>query len=213
MELFQRFADFNETRGEPLGRDFYTPSDVLEVARKLLGKVIVTESCTKTSGVIVEVEAYKAPEDKASHAYGNKRTKRTEVMFHEGGLAYVYLCYGIHHMFNVVSGAEGEAHAILVRALEPLEGIDVMLERRRMSRPEYRMTSGPGSLSMAMDIKTSLYGRKLWKDQELWIEDRGIDLEEADVLATPRIGVDYAGDWARRPWRFIVRNSPWVSGR
>lgn len=192
--------------------DFYRRTDVLQVARDLLGKVLVTEFAgVRTAGRITEVEAYRAPEDRASHAWGNRRTARTEVMFQEGGRAYVYLCYGIHHLFNVVTAPEGMAHAVLVRAVEPLEGVETMLARRGGNAPGPRLTTGPGALAQALGVHRAITGQSLLTpDTPVWIEDRGFEASESDIAAGPRIGVDYAGECAAWEWRFWLRDSAFV---
>src|SRR6266581_1463160 len=154
-----------------LAREFYTRSDVLEVARDLLGKTLVVprRSGARVSGIIVETEAYRGPEDRASHAYNGRRTNRTETMFGIGGTAYVYFVYGMYNQFNVVTNVAGVPHAILVRALEPVEGLDVM-RRRRQGRSEYELTSGPGRLCLAMGIDRGLDKADLLGDR-VWIED------------------------------------------
>lgn len=197
--------------GPRLPLDFYLSEDVLTLSEKLLGKVLCTKiNGTLTSGVIVETEAYKAPKDKASHAYQNKLTDRTKVMFRPGGIAYVYLCYGIHHLFNVVTGPGEKAHAILVRALEPLDGVREMLKRRNMNKAETRLTAGPGSLSAALGISTALSGEPLaTKPSKIWLEDRGIKV--GSVIKSPRVGVDYAEECAAWNWRFRVKDNIWTS--
>ncbi len=196
-----------------LPEDFYLRTDVLQVSRALLGKVLVTQfEGVHTAGLITEVEAYRAPDDRACHAWNNRRTNRTEVMFREGGTAYIYLCYGIHHLFNVVTGPEGTAHAILVRAVEPLEGIEIMLQRRKAPLPESRLTTGPGALSQALGLTTAWTGQSLLlPDTPVWIEDRGRLVSDTDIAAGPRIGVDYAGECAAWEWRFWLRDSAFVS--
>ncbi len=193
--------------------DFYLREDVVSIARELLGKYLITSVEGRlTSGKIVETEAYRAPDDKASHAYGNRRTGRTEVMFRAGGVAYVYLCYGIHHLFNVVTGPEGVAHAVLIRAIEPVDNIPLMLERRKMQTPKPQLTAGPGVMSMALGIHTGWTGRSLTEaGNTVWIEDRGIVPDEGEIVSGPRIGVGYAGECAAWPWRFWISGSPWVS--
>ncbi len=199
--------------GQRLPRQWYLDEDVVRMARALLGKYLVTAfDGTRTAGRIVETEAYRGPDDRASHAWGGRRTARTEVMYRQGGTAYVYLCYGIHHLFNVVTGPEGMAHAVLIRALEPAEGLDVMLQRRGMKRLEPRLTAGPGTLAQALGIRTAHTGTDLTNPHSpIWIEDRGDIVAETDIVATTRIGVDYAGPCAQRPWRFYVRDNRWVS--
>lgn len=196
-----------------LNKDFYTREDVVQLSQELLGKVIVTNINNElTSGMIVETEAYKAPEDKACHAYLNKKTNRTKVMFEEGGVAYIYLCYGIHHLFNVVTGKEGMAHAVLIRGVEPLEGIDTMLVRRKMIKIKRNLTAGPGTLSKALGLRKDFTGHSLIDNSIMWIEDRGITFSEDEIIASPRVGIDYAGDyWKNVPWRFQVKNSKWTS--
>jgi DNA-3-methyladenine glycosylase len=213
--LFYQEVIHNSNSQEPnmLTKDFYTREDVVQLSQELLGKVIVTNINNQlTSGMIVETEAYKAPEDKACHAYLNKKTNRTKVMFEEGGVAYIYLCYGIHHLFNVVTGKEGMAHAILIRGVEPLEGIETMLERRKMRQVKKNMTAGPGSLSKALGFTKALTGHSLLNNQMMWIEDRGISLSRDQIIASPRVGIDYAGEyWKNMPWRFRIKNSKWTS--
>jgi DNA-3-methyladenine glycosylase len=189
---------------EKLRAGFYLRDDVLEVARDLLGKVLCTRvNGAVTKAIITEAEAYAGVGDKASHAYGGRRTRRTEPMFLDGGRAYVYLCYGIHHLFNVVSGPEGTPHASLVRAGWPLEGVRLMERRRRRSASDSGFMDGPGSLAQALGITTRLTGRSLLGDT-IWIEDHGIVIPERDVVVGPRVGVDYAGEDAARPYRFRI---------
>ncbi len=192
---------------------FYTRTDVVQISKELLGKYLVTNIGGKvTSGKIVETEAYRAPDDKACHAWNNRRTKRTEVMFAGGGKAYIYLCYGIHHLFNVVTAKEGMAHAVLVRAVEPVDNIEEMLGRRKMHKIQRRLTAGPGSLSQALGITTQLTGADMTAaDSPLWIEDRGEDISPENIIASPRVGVGYAEECADWPWRFRVRGSEWTS--
>jgi DNA-3-methyladenine glycosylase len=153
--------------------------------------------------VITETEAYAGAGDKASHASGGRRTARNEPMYGQGGVAYVYLCYGIHHLFNVVTNREGTPHAVLVRAVHPLEGIDVMVQRRGRVRFS---TGGPGTLSQALGIHTSQSGTDLLGTR-IWIEDRGIVVPQKEVIVGPRVGVDYAGEDALLPYRFRIAPS------
>ena len=188
-----------------LKEEFYWRDDVVEIGRKLLGKVLSTQiDGVLTQIVITETEAYAGVTDKASHAYGGKRTRRTEPMFVQGGIAYVYLCYGIHHLFNVVTNVEGTPHAVLVRAGKPLEGLDQMLARRQKSAIDDSLLGGPGSLAKAMGITTKLTGASLLGDQ-VWIEDQGVNVDNAEITAGPRVGVDYAAEDAVLPYRFIAR--------
>lgn len=192
-----------------LDMEFYQRRDVVKISRDLLGKVLVTHlDGVTTSGIIVETEAYSWRE-RGSHAYGSKLTARTSVMFREGGHVYVYLCYGMHHLFNIVTNREGVAEAVLVRALEPLGGIPEMMRRRGEKVKINHLTSGPGKLTKSMGIDRSLNG-KLLSDGEIWIED-GKKVPASEVEAGKRIGIDYAGEDALLPWRFTVRGNPWIS--
>jgi DNA-3-methyladenine glycosylase len=196
--------------------EFYLRTDVVQVARDLLGKVLVTQLEGKlTAGIITETEAYRAPDDRACHAWNNRRTARTEVMFQRGGRAYIYLCYGIHHLFNVVTGPEDDAQAVLIRALEPLEGIEWMLERRKMQlrKPAdlSRLTTGPGALSQALGLHKDYSGLDFYEeDTPFWIEDSEVSPPAEAIAAGPRIGVEYAGECAAWEWRFWLRDSPFV---
>ncbi|MDX6766915.1 MAG: DNA-3-methyladenine glycosylase [Candidatus Methylacidiphilales bacterium] len=194
-----------------LSRLFYQGDDVVAIARTLLGKRLCTHiGGVVTSGRIVETEAYGGITDRASHAFGGRRTTRTETMYAAGGLAYVYLCYGLHHLFNVVTGPEGRPDAVLVRAVEPLEGVEVMLRRRRMESAARRLTAGPGVMSQALGITTAIDRCDLRGDR-VWIVDDGVSVAGADVVCSPRVGVDYAGEDARRPWRFRIRGHRFTS--
>lgn len=196
-----------------LGVDFYERTDVVAIARALLGKVLVTNfDGTLTVARIVETEAYNGALDKASHAYNNRRTSRTEVMYGHGGIAYVYLCYGIHYLFNVVCNVQDTPHAVLIRAAEPLMGVETMLERTGKLKAGYDLTRGPGNVSKALGIKVKHTGMSLLSD-ELFIADDGVGYSSTEVIATPRIGVDYAAEDALLPYRFIVRGNPYVSGK
>ena len=163
-----------------------------------------------TSGIIVETEAYAGVSDKASHAYGGRRTNRTETMYAKGGTAYVYLCYGIHHLFNVVTNDADVPHAVLIRGIEPLDGIDTMLERRNKEKLTPALTAGPGTLSMALGIHTKHSGLSLF-GEEMYIEDRGIKLMSNDIIACSRVGVAYAEEDAYLPYRFSIKGNKYVS--
>lgn len=186
-----------------LPRSFYECEDVVALAIKLLGKELVTcfEGVT-TSGIITETEAYAGITDKASHAYGDRRTARTEIMYARGGTAYVYLCYGMHSLFNVVTNAKNVPHAILIRAIQPLKGVDVMLARTGKSKVSSAFADGPGKVAKALGIHYSHSGLDLTKG-EIWIEDRNMVIPPEEIIAGPRIGVGYAGDDALLPYRFI----------
>lgn len=192
---------------------FYERENVLLIAKELLGKILVTKfDGILTAARIVETEAYNGAIDKASHAFNNRRTNRTEVMFAHGSTAYVYLCYGIHHLFNVVTNVKGVPHAILIRAAEPLVGIDEMLMRTGKEKLDYTLTKGPGNVSKALGISTQHTNTSLL-NEAIFIVDDGYTLSENEINATPRIGVDYAGDDALLPYRFIVVNNKYVSGK
>jgi DNA-3-methyladenine glycosylase len=185
-----------------LPREFYLQKNVVKVASELLGKVLVTQfNGIITSGIICETEAYNGVVDKASHAYGGRRTARTETMFQEGGIAYIYLCYGIHHLFNVVTNREDQPHAVLIRGIQPLEGIPEMLLRKRISIEKKNMGIGPGNVSTCLGLHTKLDKTDLLGDQ-IWIEDQGIKVIKKNIITGPRIGVDYAGEDAKLPYRF-----------
>jgi DNA-3-methyladenine glycosylase len=196
-----------------LDAGFYNRPDVVKIAKELIGKVLVTHfERVITSGRIVETEAYAGAIDKASHAFGGRRTNRTEVMFQSGGTAYVYLIYGIHHLFNVVTNKKDVPHAILIRALEPIQGIYTMLARTGKKQADYTLTKGPGNVSKALGISTMYTGYSLFSD-EMYIAADDFVVAEKNIIATPRIGVDYAGEDAKLPYRFILKGNPYVSGK
>lgn len=194
-----------------LPRSFYLSDDVVTLSREFLGKKLVTRFDGKrTSGIIVETEAYAGPIDKAAHAYGWRRTKRTEVMYSPGGLTYVYLCYGMYHLFNIVVSAKDLPHVILVRAIEPAEGIKEMLRRRNKDKADYNLTSGPGKLTHALGIKKEHTGLNLVRNSPIWIEDCE-SLAASDIETSARIGVAYAEEDAFLPYRFTIRGNPYIS--
>ncbi|MEX6687923.1 DNA-3-methyladenine glycosylase [Danxiaibacter flavus] len=196
-----------------LQADFYRQKSVVSIAKNLLGKILVTTFDGKlTAGRIVETEAYNGEVDKASHAWNGRRTNRTEIMYAMGGTSYVYLCYGIHHLFNVVTNEEDIPHAILIRALDPMIGIDLMLKRTGKKKLDYTLTRGPGNVSKAMGIYTCHSGISLLEG-DIFIADDHFKLRSSEIAATPRIGVDYAGDDAMLPYRFIIKNNNFVSGK
>lgn len=188
-----------------LAEDFYLSADVVQIAKDLLGKYLMT--CFNgaiTGGVIVETEAYEGVTDRASHAYNNRRTARTEVMYAKGGRAYVYLCYGIHSLFNIVTNVEDIPHAILVRGIVPSIGTDLMKERagKRELQPEDGI--GPGKVSKLLGIHYTHTGESL-TGNKIWIEDKGFKTDGLAILSGPRIGVGYAGSDALLPYRFRLR--------
>jgi DNA-3-methyladenine glycosylase len=192
---------------------FYKRSDVVNIARELLGKIIVTRfNNAETSGRIVETEAYVAHIDKASHSFNGKRTSRNEHMYAEPGTAYVYICYGMHQMFNVVTNEKEIPDAILVRAIEPIEGIAAMLKRTGKKVPDYTLTKGPGNVGKALGINKKHSGLLLL-DDEISIYDDGIIITDEMVGSSKRIGVESAGIDAILPYRFYIRGNKFVSGK
>lgn len=192
----------------PLPRSFYA-RPVLTVARALVGTYLVHEQAgARMAGRVVETEAYRGPEDRAAHSYGGRRTARTEVMFGPAGYAYLFLVYGLHWQFNVVTGRVGEPEAVLIRALEPVEGVGSMALRRGKSRAARELTNGPGKLCQAMGIDGSAYGRDLTSGSLAVCSG---PTRQRSIGRSPRIGVAYAGAWAKRPWRFCDDLSPYVS--
>lgn len=198
---------------EKIPRTFYERDDVVSITKELLGKIVVTNfDGLLTAGRIVEAEAYNGPWDKASHSYNNRRTKRTEVMYGNGGIAYVYLCYGLHQMFNIVTNKRDIPNAILIRALEPIAGIDIMLRRSGKNIPGFDLTRGPGNVAKSLGLNTGHTGHPLLS-VDLYIADDGFTYREDQIAVTPRIGVDYAAEDAILPYRFIVKGNKYVSGK
>lgn len=195
-----------------LGRAFYAREDTLVAARELLGKRLVVPSSegARVSGRIVEVEAYLGAEDKAAHSYGWRRTARTETMYAKGGTVYVFFVYGMHHQFNVVTGPEGTPTAVLVRAVEPEEGIGLMRERRLVAK-ERELTSGPGKLCKALGIDRSFDREDLTASTRVWLEDAGVRVRHEEIAEGPRIGIAYAEEYALKPWRFWMKGNVFVS--
>tara|TARA_R110002124_G_scaffold45693_2_gene137944 strand:- start:10612 stop:11217 length:606 start_codon:yes stop_codon:yes gene_type:complete len=194
-----------------LSREFYSGKDPVPIAKALLGKVLCSNfGGVFTSGMIVETEAYNGRTDKACHSHIHGKTDRTKIMFGEPGIAYVYLCYGIHHLFNVVTNSTGNADAVLIRGIEPLDGIETILERRNKPKLERSVGGGPGIASQALGITTKNYGEDLLGDV-IWIEDRGINVDSSQIIAGSRVGVDYAGEDAKLPWRFRIKGNRFTS--
>jgi len=189
-----------------LEKAFYQHEDVVLMAKAFLGKVLVTQiSGQITSGIITETEAYAGICDRASHAFGNKHTSRTAPMYRNGGIAYVYLIYGIYSLFNIVTAPADTPHAILIRAISPIDGIEIM-KKRRKTKQQKGLADGPGKLSIAMSIHYSDSGEDL-QGNRIWIEDRGIVPRDSEIIAGPRIGVDYAGEDALLPYQFLYTPS------
>jgi len=197
--------------GEKLPKSFYIRDDVLQIAHDLIGKVLYTNLNGQiTSGIIVEAEAYNGRNDPGCHAYPEKHTPRTEVMYEEGGVAYVYLCYGIHRMFNVVTNVKGKADCVLIRAVEPLNGMDVMLLRREKKKADHRLTMGPGSVGKALGITLEMNGNSLLSNS-IWIASNN-KASKNQIVNGPRVGMSRPHQpYAKFPWRFYVADSPWVS--
>jgi DNA-3-methyladenine glycosylase len=191
-------------------KEFYLKGDVIQIAKDLLGKELLTNFDGKIcSGYIVETEAYAGITDKASHAYGGKFTKRTQTMYLEGGTCYVYLCYGIHSLFNIVTNVSGIPHAVLIRAVQPLKGIDTMFERRSQSKNERNLANGPGSLSKALGIST-IHNEVKMDSNQIWLEE-GLHIKKEQIIASPRVGVAYAKEDALLPYRFRIKDNPFFS--
>jgi DNA-3-methyladenine glycosylase len=196
-----------------LPASFYHRTNVVTIAKELLGKLLVTTfNGEPTAGRIVETEAYNGVVDKASHSYGGRRTNRTETMYAPGGIAYVYLCYGIHHLFNVVTNVQDTPHAILIRAIEPVKGIDIMLQRMKKQTADYTIGRGPGNVSKALGISVR-HTRLSLLGNEIYIADDGVIIKPSQIGTGPRIGVDYAAEDALLPYRFYVKTNPYVSGK
>ena len=194
-----------------LNEEFYTRSDVVELSKQLLGKHLCTNINNEyTEGKIVETEAYKAPKDRGSHAYGNKRTRRTEVFFNKGGIAYIYLIYGMYRLFNVITNLEGIPHAILIRAVEPIKGLEIMKRRRKINIVKRNLTAGPGLLSEAMGIEIKHNGTDLLGNT-IWIEDRKEEIQAHKIIASSRVGMNFEGKYKTIPWRFRIKDNPWTN--
>jgi DNA-3-methyladenine glycosylase len=191
-------------------KDFYIRQDVVAIARELLGKLLLTQFEGKIScGIINETEAYEGIADRASHAWSGRRSERTEIMYRIGGTAYVYLCYGVHSLFNIVTNVEGIPHAILIRGIIPVDGVQHMLKRTGKKEILKNFSNGPGKVTKALGIHYSHTGFQLTEkpyrkfDSGIWLEDNGFPVNQEEIRATPRIGVDYAGEDALRPYRFV----------
>ena len=192
-----------------LSRSFYSGNDVVKIAKTLLGKFLVTNSGgSLTSGMIVETEAYSWRE-RGCHAFNHKKTNRNAAMFEGGGVSYVYLCYGVHELFNIVTNKEGIAEAVLIRALEPADGIELMMERYQTKNPK-GITSGPGKLAKALGI-TRKHNLEVLTGKRVWVEDRNVSVKPAQILSSARIGMNFKGKDAFLPWRFTIKGNTWVS--
>jgi DNA-3-methyladenine glycosylase len=198
-------------------QNYFIDNDVVYLAEDLLGKILQTEiDGIICSGIITETEAYRAPDDKASHAYGNRRTKRTETLFGPAGHAYIYLNYGIHHLFNIVCAAESLAHAVLIRAIYPYKNVTIQLERRKRNHaiaPYKGIFDGPGKLSQALGINTALNGINICRNESpIRILESNFKIKDDYKSSTPRIGIDYAEEWIDKPWRFLLKEPDLLFG-
>ena len=193
-----------------LNREFFVRKDTLRIARDLLGKLLVvpTPSGDRVSGMIVETEAYMGVEDKAAHSSGGRRTARNEITYAEGGHVYVFFVYGMYYQLNLVTGFVDHPHVVLIRAVEPVEGIELMRERRGEMK-DTNLTSGPGKLCIAFGIDRSLNGEDLLGDR-IWVEEYR-NFKKQEIVSGPRVGIDYAEEFIEMPWRFWVRGNPYVS--
>ena len=190
---------------------FYQNDDVVTLSENLLGKYLYTFVDNQLAGgIIVETEAYRGPEDRGSHAYNHRRTARNEIMYAQGGVVYMYICYGIHDMLNIVTGKEGESHAILIRAIEPTEGLESMRLRRGFEHDDKRLCKGPGALAKALGLKKLHNGISLESD-EIWIEDKGYQVSAENIVACPRIGLNIDEPYKSIPWRFYIKGNKFIS--
>ena len=193
--------------------DFYNRTDVIQVAKELLGKIIITNiDGNKTSARIVETEAYIAITDRASHSYNGKRTERNEHMYGPAGNSYVYICYGMHHLFNVVTNNAGTPDAVLIRAAMPLSGIEIMLQRTNKLKADYTLTKGPGNMAKALGISKQHSGVNL-QGTKIFLADDNFIVTPKDLGISKRIGVDGAGEAAMYPFRFYIKGNKYVSGQ
>ncbi|MCY4524348.1 MAG: DNA-3-methyladenine glycosylase [Halobacteriovoraceae bacterium] len=210
MSLSTHLLSQKDFKRKILPRGFYLNDDVVSVARSLIGKGLCTYIHGKfTRGIIVETEAYNGLTDKACHSYGGKRTPRTSVMYEQGGVSYVYLCYGMHHLFNIVTNKKGCADAVLIRAIHPTHGEKNMLKRRGMKKMAPGITAGPARMGQAMGINTKYNGYDLI-GKNIFL-DRGCDISPNKIQKSTRIGIAYAQEDALLPWRFYLRDDPYIS--
>lgn len=196
-----------------LNHSFFVREDIVQISKDLLGKYLVTQfDGEMTAGKIVETEAYRGSDDKACHAYNYRRTKRTQTLFEEAGTIYVYLCYGIHHLFNIVTAPKENPQAVLIRAIEPTDNLPLMLQRRNFQKLKPQLTAGPGTLTKALGISTQHNQLSvLTPDSSIWVEDREEIITEQQIIASPRVGVGYAEECALWDWRFRIKDSKWTS--
>lgn len=207
--LFNKFVSLpSQIDAMKIPLSYYRQPDVVALARDLIGKYLFTKVDGQLAGgIITETEAYKGVGDRACHSFGGRRTRRNEMMYHVGGVAYVYLCYGMHSLFNIVTNLEDEPEAVLIRAIYPTHGEELMLKRLAKSKMSAALTNGPGKLTKALGIAMRMNGTPL-DSEEIWLEDRGLQIPDNRVDVTPRIGVDYAGPDASLPYRFVTTYCP-----
>lgn len=192
-------------------RSFYQRENVVVIAKELLGKLLFTQfDGILSGGIISETEAYAGITDRASHAFGGRRTERTEIMYLPGGTAYVYLCYGVHSLFNVVTNRKDVPDAVLIRSIQPVAGLEIMIKRAGKTSVDRALGTGPGKLSKILGIHYSNSGMDLTKkplrknENGIWLEDDGRIISTESILTGPRVGVDYAGTDALLPYRFRI---------
>jgi DNA-3-methyladenine glycosylase len=189
-----------------LQRSYFINDNVVEIAKDLIGKILFTNFHGKiTAGIIIETEAYAGIDDKASHAWGGRHTARTDILYRQGGIAYVYLCYGMHHLFNIVTNKTDIPHAVLIRGIKAIYGIDIIQQRMGTKSYNKGFITGPGKVSKALGIKVAHTGMDLTGDT-IWVENSGKQIKPEDILITTRVGIDYAGSDALLPYRYILRS-------
>ena len=189
-----------------LSNSFYQRQNVLNISKDILGKLL----CTKidgefTAGIITDIEAYRGLNDKASHAYNNKKTNRTKIMYEDGGITYVYICYGIHYLLNIITNKKNTPDAILIRGIKPVSGLKTMMDRRNNTIINKKFTSGPATVTQALGVNLNHNNTSLQKDL-IWIEDIDKKIKKHNIISSTRIGIDYAGDDALLPYRFYIKN-------
>ncbi len=210
MNIILILINNNSKIMKKLKRDFFV-NDAVTVAKNLLGKYLVyTQNDIRLSGIIVETEAYIGIEDKASHGFGGKITERNKAEFMIGGHIYIYLVYGMYWQLNISSGLKGVPECVLIRAIEPKEGIEIMKERRKIENI-INLTNGPGKMCMAMGFDKSYYGLDIVKSKNIFIENYGNIINEKDIISAKRIGIDYAGIWKDKLLRFYIKDNKFVS--
>ncbi|HRW58149.1 MAG TPA: DNA-3-methyladenine glycosylase [Chlamydiales bacterium] len=191
-------------------KDFFLNADVHHIAKSLLGCILYTNIDDRiTAGIITETESYAGIEDKACHAYGGRKTKRTRPMYEEGGILYIYKCYGLHHLLNIVTHKKEEPYAILIRSIEPLIGIETMLKRRNKQQLDLSLTCGPACVTKALGIGME-HNQIPFKKDLIWIENNKAYTDD-EIISCKRIGIDYAQEFALKPWRYLIKDHPWVS--